>query len=831
LDRWKGTEVIILAVLASIVYFAYAFNSATAQQAIEDSATPVRVGDAAVASSLVINNAFIDPEHHCEGCSRMVYTPGSQGEAGLAYKDNNLDLGNSQRIVFFAKGPPNKQVAFVAAGNDSMLTKSNDTDLFPKINFTVVTDNVTLKNDWQRFEIGLNGTALSDATYPFGIQFSADSTQKQVFYIKGVTLDNKPAQNPIPTAVDFLNSTSVNSTDLLTATELLTANIDSNGTNYEAAPATIEFKANSTGGLAPYSFNWNFGDGSNGTGVGEKVSHTFDKPGNYTITLAAKDSSTPSQNAYATKLVTISSFDNKTGSEPLTANSTVVNNTIANTANNTIANTANNTIANTANNTIANTANNTIANTANNTIANVVNPLETVKNTTASAAIEVADLKANNYRDVPQPVKEANSTTLAADRNEVKEVNSTVSATKSAKVFGDAKGEQVPSHSEKIERLTTGSVKNLTGSANIVNHSPVAKDQSLIIHANKPISIVLKGTDPDNDRVTFKLISDPLRGVLAGFNKDTGTVIYIPNSISPGSDIFTFKVIDIHNRESKVGSVSFTIPSDAGQSVNSAPGSNEDAVVGDRGPSHGQSVNSAPIADNQRIKIDKAKNAHITLLSKDADSDKLIYSVVHDPSHGKITAFEPSTGKLIYSPDGNFAGQDIFTYKATDEKGQSSNVAKVEIKVIGGAKRPVIATNPSSTEKAVADKSNSRSPLPVKNNNPYVNAGPDLALYGGTNNIILRGTANDPDGDPLTYSWKQTGGPVVNLDNANSPESTFNAPVEVGNKVLGFALSVTDGRGGEDTDDVKVIIIDKSTLHNRLYADRSSLSNQTLGLN
>ena len=105
----------------------------------------------------------------------------------------------------------------MAVGNETQVSSKNDTEIFAKINFSVVTDNVSLTNDWQRFEIGLNGTALSDATYPFGIQLVADSTQKQIFYIKGVTLDNKPAQNPLPTVYDSLNSTSINSTKLLTA--------------------------------------------------------------------------------------------------------------------------------------------------------------------------------------------------------------------------------------------------------------------------------------------------------------------------------------------------------------------------------------------------------------------------------------------------------------------------------------------------------------------------------------------------------------------------------------------------------------------------------------
>ena len=124
-------------------------------------------------------------------------------------------------------------------------------------------------------------------------------------------MDNKPAINPMRTIFDSLNSTLVNST--------LTAKIDANSTSSNT-PATIEFGANSTGGLTPYSFVWNFGDGNNGTNTSEKVSHTFDKPGDYNITLSVKDSSTPSQNATANMLVTITSPANKTELESLTAN-------------------------------------------------------------------------------------------------------------------------------------------------------------------------------------------------------------------------------------------------------------------------------------------------------------------------------------------------------------------------------------------------------------------------------------------------------------------------------------------------------------------------------
>ena len=73
----------------------------------------------------------------------------------------------------------------------------------------------------------------------------------------------------------------------------------------------------------------------------------------------------------------------------------------------------------------------------------------------------------------------------------------------------------------------------------------------------------------------------------------------------------------------------------------------------------------------------------------------MTYSIVDDPSHGKI-AFDSSTGKLTYTPDSNFAGQDSLTYKATDQKGLDSNTAEVEIKVNGEVKKSSLSVDESA---------------------------------------------------------------------------------------------------------------------------------------
>jgi PKD repeat protein len=70
-----------------------------------------------------------------------------------------------------------------------------------------------------------------------------------------------------------------------------TAEIRSSGTE-GVAPATFEFVATVAGGTGPYTYNWDFGDGSSSGGEGnnkQTVVHTFNQPGTYTVTLRVTD--------------------------------------------------------------------------------------------------------------------------------------------------------------------------------------------------------------------------------------------------------------------------------------------------------------------------------------------------------------------------------------------------------------------------------------------------------------------------------------------------------------------------------------------------------------
>jgi len=75
--------------------------------------------------------------------------------------------------------------------------------------------------------------------------------------------------------------------------------------------------------------------------------------------------------------------------------------------------------------------------------------------------------------------------------------------------------------------------------------------------------------------------------------------------------------------------------------------------------------NKAPVANDQHFRMRAAEllALPITLAATDQDGDDLDYTIVSEPSHGRLSGMAPH---LEYLPDSTFRGQDTFTYKAAD---------------------------------------------------------------------------------------------------------------------------------------------------------------------
>jgi hypothetical protein len=74
-----------------------------------------------------------------------------------------------------------------------------------------------------------------------------------------------------------------------------------------------------------------------------------------------------------------------------------------------------------------------------------------------------------------------------------------------------------------------------------VNRPPVAFASSLAVPEDTPLNIVLAGTDPDNDPITYSVVRAPGKGSLSG---TAPNLRYTPSADLNGTDSFTFRVFD-----------------------------------------------------------------------------------------------------------------------------------------------------------------------------------------------------------------------------------------------------------------------------------------------
>jgi streptogramin lyase len=119
--------------------------------------------------------------------------------------------------------------------------------------------------------------------------------------------------------------------------------------------------------------------------------------------------------------------------------------------------------------------------------------------------------------------------------------------------------------------------------------------------------------------------------------------------------------------------------------------------------------------------------------------------------------------------------------------------------------------------------------LPVSTNNkpPIANADTSSQTVTERYIVLLNGSKSyDPDGDPITFSWRQIGGPAVKLDDTTISMPSFTAPnVSIDGKIL-FELTVKDDKGAKSSS--LITVIDK---HNVGIATSSNLSQSSQSQN
>ena len=89
------------------------------------------------------------------------------------------------------------------------------------------------------------------------------------------------------------------------------------------------------------------------------------------------------------------------------------------------------------------------------------------------------------------------------------------------------------------------------------------------------------------------------------------------------------------------------------------------------------------------------------------------------------------------------------------------------------------------------------------NDAPTADAGSNRSVSAGAP-VTLNGSGSDPEGQPLSYAWRQVPEPTVDLTGADTATPSFTAPSTPG--VLAFELIVNDGKEDSAPDTVTVTV-------------------------
>ena len=164
-------------------------------------------------------------------------------------------------------------------------------------------------------------------------------------------------------------------------------------------------------------------------------------------------------------------------------------------------------------------------------------------------------------------------------------------------------------------------------------------------------------------------------------------------------------------------------------------------------------------------------------------------------------------GSSSSDPDGSALSYEWFQLGGTTVALSSASVAQPTFvaPAVGGAGESL------SFQLTVTDPSGARARdtcivnVVSVNQPPAANAGPDQNVNEGVS-VTLNGTGSaDPDGGILAYSWLQTTGAPVTLDNPGSAQPHFVASTG-GSSTLVFRLTVTDAEGLSGSDQCSVTV-------------------------
>ena len=184
------------------------------------------------------------------------------------------------------------------------------------------------------------------------------------------------------------------------------------------------------------------------------------------------------------------------------------------------------------------------------------------------------------------------------------------------------------------------------------NNAPDAGNDSATVTEDDSVDIAVLNNDTDSDGTivvsSLAVASAPAHGTAVA-NTIAETITYTPFANYSGSDSFTYRICD-NDGDCSTATVSITV----------------------------SPVNDAPIAVDDPLATDEDTPGTLNVLPNDSDpdGDPLFISAVGSPSSGGVIN---NGNNILYTPNLNFNGLDVFTYTVSD--GDLTDTALITVTV------------------------------------------------------------------------------------------------------------------------------------------------------
>lgn len=307
-----------------------------------------------------------------------------------------------------------------------------------------------------------------------------------------------------------------------------------------------------------------------------------------------------------------------------------------------------------------------------------------------------------------------------------------------------------------------------------VNHPPNADaGMDRTVRENTMVELSGTGSDPDGDNVFFKWNQTSGQNVLLNFESPTDVTFTAPDLPTDTTETLTFE-LTVTDTQGDIAIDSVNIEVSA---LNRPP----NAFAG---------------PDKQVI-----ENSNVVLSGSGFDPDGDDLELGWSQISGNLVGVESDQNPASFTAPDLLPGEEmnlVFEFSATDPFGKVGT-DRLTVKVV------------------------------AENHPPRVDAGPDKTV-NEDETVRLFCMGSDPDGDRVSFSWRQIGGmTMIELTQPNQSALYFTSPSVVQDSNFAFECSVSDGEVSR-SDSVNVRVLNTLTLPIVADAGRDRIVNEEIML-